>query len=513
ISDLMSLDVREVWVRGEDGVERRVPIEQVGTGMLVEFHAGEKIVVDGSVVEGEAAVDQAAITGESAPATKRLGDKVYAGSVVDLGEILIKVEKVGDDTSLARIVHMVEDAQNRRAPIQSYADTMAASLVPVSFIAALVVFAVTRDVQRVLNMLFIDFSCGLKLSTATAISAAISRAAKSGILVKGGSFIEAASGVETIILDKTGTITRGRPSIVKIGCAEGIPEQVVLQMAASAEMHSSHPLAVAIMDEVSRRGLAIPPHDDTRTVIARGIEARIPAFAGFAGGEVLVGSAKLMAERGVPMGLAFEKSSPSGTLIHVAANGSLVGTLEISDPIRPEFKRALNRLRYAGIDEIVMITGDNKDAAKSIADSLGLDGYVAEVLPEDKASFVAEKQRVSNVIMVGDGINDAPALAYADVGVAMGSGCTDTALESADVTINSDDPLKLPELVDIGRETMRIVHQNFGVTIIINTAAMMAGALGIITPVIASVIHNASTLGVVLNSGRVLLDPRRRRGN
>ncbi|MCR5537134.1 MAG: cation-translocating P-type ATPase [Succinivibrio sp.] len=513
ISNLVALDVREVWVNGEDGIERKLPIEDVKVGMLVSVHTGEKICVDGTVVSGQAAVDQAAITGESVPANKKQGDRAYAGTVVALGELQIRVERVGDDTSLARIVHMVEDANNRRAPIQNYADSMATALVPVSFLAAIIVYAATRNIQRVLNMLFIDFSCGLKLSTATAISAAISRAAKAGILVKGGSFIEQAANIDTVVLDKTGTITKGKPCIVKITTADKVKDETVLRLAASAEQHSTHPMAISILEEARKRKLNVPHHEDTTTVVARGILAHINKCPGFSGGEVLVGSRLFMEEQHIALTLEPEKTSPTGSLIYVAGAGRLLGVVEVDDPVRDDFKRAINRLRYNGIEEIMMLTGDNREVAKVIAQQVGLDGYLAEVMPEDKASYVAKAQSLGNVLMVGDGINDAPALAYADIGVAMGTGCTDTAMESSDVTINSEDPLKLPEFINIGKTTMRLVHQNFNVTIAVNTCAMMLGALGLITPLWASVVHNASTLGVVLNSARVLLEPRKRTHN
>lgn len=506
ISKLVALDVRDVWVKGEDGIERKVPLEQIQPGMIISVHAGEKICVDGTVTGGSAAVDQAAITGESIPAAKKEGDRAWAGTVVNLGELAIRVEKVGDDTSLARIVHMVEDANNRKAPIQNYADTMATALVPVSFFAAVIVYAVTHDLQRVLNMLFIDFSCGLKLSTATAISAAISRAAKSGILVKGGSFIEEATHIDTVILDKTGTITKGKPSVVKINCAPNVSADVILMLSASAEKHSSHPMAVSILSEAQKRKLEVPEHEDTETVVARGIRARIAPTPYFQGGEVLVGSQLFMQENQISNLFEAERTSPTGSFIYVSGAGRLLGIIEIDDPIRDEFKRTINRMRYNGIEEIKMLTGDSHAVAAAIADSLGLDGYEAEVLPEDKATFVNQAKHNGKVLMVGDGINDAPALAYADIGVAMGTGCTDTAMESADVTINSEDPLKLPEFINIGKKTMHLVRQNFHITIAVNTVAMMLGALGVITPLLASVVHNASTLGVVLNSGRVLID-------
>ena len=506
ISDLVSLDTQEVWLPDADGFERKVSVDSISPGMTVCIHNGEKICVDGEIIHGSAAVDQAAITGESAPVSKQVGDKVFAGTNIRLGDIKVRVEKVGDDTSLARIVHMVEDAHSRRAPIQNYANRMAASLVPVSFIAAAVVYLATRDLQRVLNMLFIDFSCGLKLSTATAMSAAISRLASDGILVKGGSFIEQAASVDTVVLDKTGTITKGRPEINHIAVTSKYDEKTVLALAAAVEAYSSHPMAIAVLEAAKERNLVSPRNLETRNVIARGIEADIESYGSFPGGEVIVGSRRFMVEKDISGVAEFEekRSSAASSFIYVAARGELIGVIESSDPIRPDFKRAINRLRYSGVDEIVMLTGDNKTTASQIAKSLGIDRYEAEVMPEDKAGFVTDAQRRSSVLMVGDGVNDAPALAYADVGVAMGSGCTDTAMETADVTINSEDPLKLPEFISLGKRTMRIVQQNFAATVAINTAAMTMGALGFINPLFSSIIHNASTLGVVLNSTRLL---------
>lgn len=297
ISGLLDLNQPYVWLV-DNGVECKVPVQEVRAGDIIAAHTGEKICVDGKVLEGTAAVNQSSITGESAPAMKRQGLPVYAGSVVEAGEIEILVEKVGKDTSLAHIVHLVEEAQTRRAPVQNFADTMANLLVPISFLGAAIVYGATRDWQRVLNLLFIDFSCGLKLSTATAISAAIGAAAKKGILVKGGNYIEALAETDTVVLDKTGTITVGVPQVSAIHTAPGVSEKEMLLLAASAEQHSVHPLSIAIQKYVQAQQWTVPQHRSSRTIVARGMAAVVPEFEGFSGGDVLVGSCKLMQERG-----------------------------------------------------------------------------------------------------------------------------------------------------------------------------------------------------------------------
>ena len=512
ISTLLRLDQQYIWKIEQDGHEVRVAVESLKPGDRVGVHLGEKICVDGRVLSGAAAVDQSSITGEYIPAEKNPGDYVYAGTVLQNGFLEIVVEKMGDDTALARIVHMVEEAQARRAPVQNFADRMANMLVPISFIAAGLVYGATKDWQRVLNMLFIDFSCGLKLSTATAISAAIGRAASRGVLVKGGNYVEALAGIDTVVMDKTGTITVGKPQIVAVKTAPGITERELLLLAASAELHSAHPLACAILDHVEAQGWEIPPHSSTETIIARGILAEVPDFEDIRGGRILVGSWKFMEENKLECrGSGDDSGAECGyNLVYVARDQTLLGLLVVSDPIRPNLKKTINQLRRQGVDEVVMITGDTEPVAKHVAAALDLDAHYAEVLPEDKATLVNRIKRRSQVLMVGDGINDAPALAFADVGVAMGGRRTDIAVESAAITINSEDPLVLSEVVSLGKQTMKIVQQNFTATIAVNTAAMLLGAIGRTNPMISALIHNAATIGVVLNSARILVARKKR---
>lgn len=502
ISGLLKLDQRDVWLV-ENGHERKVPVESLKRGDLIAVHLGEKICVDGSVVSGNAAVNQASITGESNPAIKQEKSPVYAGSVIEAGDLVIRVEKVGADTSLAQIIHLVEEAQTRRAPVQNFADKMANLLVPISFIGAAIVYGATKDWQRVLNLLFIDFSCGLKLSTATAISAAIGVAARKGILIKGGNYIENLADIDTVVLDKTGTITMGVPQIDHIETVEGVDDKEMILLAASAEMHSVHPLAVAVQKYVNAQGWQTPPHASSETVVARGMKATIPDFEGYEGGDILVGSRRFMTEEGVE-GMPVTDKTWGKNLLYIARNGEYLGFLVIQDPVRPGMKKTLNRMRRLGIDEVVMLTGDSKDVAAEVARDMDIDSYHAEILPEDKANYVMKMQKRGNVMMVGDGINDAPALAFADIGVSLGGNKTDIAAESAAITIRSEDPSKLYDALYIGRETMRAINQNFTATIVVNSAAMLLGALGKISPLWAAVIHNTATLAVVLNSVRIL---------
>ena len=510
ISGLLSLDQRYVWlVDGE--VERKVPIEQVKAGDIIAAHTGEKIVIDGRVLRGDAAINQASITGESNPAMKHKGMPVYAGSVVEAGELIIAVEKVGKDTSLAHIVHLVEEAQTRKAPVQNFADQMANFLVPISFLGAAIVYGATRDWQRVLNLLFIDFSCGLKLSTATAISAAIGAAAKRGILVKGGNYIEALAETDTVVLDKTGTLTVGVPQIAFVKTAGGVTEKETVLLAASAELHSVHPLAVAIQKYVKEHDWQTPHHKSSKTIVARGMQAEVPDFDGFPGGVIRVGSKKFLRENGIADDAQLDAGLLGKNLLYVARDEKLIGVIGIEDPIRPKMKKTLNQMRRYGIDEIVMLTGDSKAVAQEVARSMDIDSYHAEILPEDKSSYVNKLKQRGTVMMVGDGINDAPALAFADVGVSLGRRQTDIAAEASAVTIHSEDPSRLMEALQLGRRTMDLVQQNFMATILVNSGAMLLGALGKINPLWAAVIHNTATLAVVLNSCRILRPQRKSR--
>ena len=505
ITNMLKLDVPYVWLVDEDGRERKVHIDSVKPGQTISVFLGEKICVDGTIVRGVGSVDESPITGEYLPKEVYQGSYVYAGSILKSGQIQIAVKNVGDDTAITRIIKLIEEAQSKQAPIQSYADKMAQTLVPVSFILAGMVLFLTKDWNRVMNMLFIDYACGLKLSTSTAISAAIGKAAKQGILIKGGQYIESLAKVDTIVFDKTGTVTEGEPVIKRIYSFNSYTEEDVIRYAASAEEHSSHPIAGAIVNRAQELGLPIPDHGEVVTVIGRGIMAEVDK------GQLLVGSDVFMEEEQVDLTVSksleeLDLKAQKNSFIYVAYNGKLMGIISIYDPVRFGMKRTINQLRRYGVDEIILLTGDKRHNASRISSKLLLDDFFAEALPEDKANLIKMyKHRGNTVMMVGDGINDAPALAYADIGITLGGKRTDMAMEASDVIIISDDPLQLSTLIRLSQSSLKIINQNFVATVAINSLALMLGAMGTITPVFAAVIHNAATIGVVINSSKILI--------
>lgn len=504
IREMLSVGEEVVWKLQEDGTEVRVPLENLEVNDRIVVRTGEKISVDGLVEEGEAAVDQASITGEFLPVRKAEKNNVFAGTVVKSGRITVKAEKVGDQTAVARIVHMVEEASHKKAPIQAYADKISAGFIPVNFLLSALVFLVTKSPSRALNMLIIDYSCGVRLSTATALSAVIGNAARSGILIKGGNYIELLEEADTLILDKTGTLTEGRPQVVSVTACEGFTQREVIEIAAAAEEQSTHPLALAILDKVRRNGWKIPVHRDTHVHVARGIETRVGRSI------VRVGSRRYMEENGIDVAIAQEHISQHArrgeNLVYVAKSKSLLGMVGIEDSLRENMKKSLNRLRLEGMDDIILLTGDMEQHAEVVASRMAMDSYRAELLPEDKAETVLRLQSKGvHVVMVGDGINDAPALAYADVGIAMGGTRTDIAIEASDVTIAGDNPLMIPAVIRLAKKTMGIIRQNFGISLVVNSAGLVLSSMGVLPVFWGAVLHNATTVMVVLNSGRLLV--------
>ncbi len=504
IRDMLAVGEDEVWRLRDDGSEEKVAIDELEPGNRVVAHTGSKISVDGVVESGTAAVDQASITGEFLPAQKGDGDQVFAGTVVTAGSLVIRAKKVGDATAVARIVHMVEEASHRKAAIQLAADRLSAQFIPVNFALAGLVLLITGSVTRALNMLIIDYSCGVRLSTATALSASICTAARAGILVKGGNYLEELDTADTLIFDKTGTMTEGEPVLTSIVPLDNLSERRLVELAAAAEEASTHPLAAAVMATVRRRGYRIPDHGPSEVHIALGMQTTVGQST------IIVGSRRFMTESRVAVEAGDEAVSglvaKGDSVVYVARGRKLIGVLGIQDTLREDMKKALNRLRQCGVDDIILLTGDVEQHAEIVASRMAVDRFEAELLPEDKAEVVLRLQsRGVRVAMVGDGINDAPALAYADVGIALGGRRTDIAIEASDITIASDDPLMIPGTIRLARDTMAIVRQNFGIAIGVNTAALMSASLGVLPVFWGAVLHNATTVAVVLNSGRLLL--------
>lgn len=508
IKDMLSVGENYVWKEISEDNVKRVPIEEIQKDDIIVVQTGEKISVDGKIIRGEALIDQSSITGEYMPIKKSVGEEVYAGTIIKNGNISIIAEKVGDDRTVSRIIKLVEDANSNKADIQNYADTFSAQLIPLNFILAGIVYASTRSITKAMSMLVIDYSCGIRLSTAVAFSAAINTAAKNGILVKGSNFIEELSKAETVIFDKTGTITEGKPKVQSIEVFDNsISENEMIGLAGAAEEQSSHPLATAIMSEIKDRGIEIPKHNKIKTVVSRGVETKVGK--GKEAKTIRVGSKKYMLENNIDLTLATEAErgiiSRSEIGLYVSQDEKIIGLIGVSDPPRENIKKAINRLRNYGVDDIVLLTGDLRQQAETIASRMSIDRYESELLPEDKAKNILKFQsKGSNVIMIGDGVNDAPALSYANVGVALGSTRTDVAMEAADITITQDNPLLVPGVIGLSKSTVKTIKENFAMVIGLNTFALVLGATGILAPIYASVLHNSTTILVVLNSLKLL---------
>ena len=507
ISELLRGSQDTAWIRLTEGpgTEIQVPIDSVQIGDDVVIHDHVAIPVDGEVVDGEAIVNQSAITGENLPVSVVVGAHVHAGSVVVRGRLVVRAQAVGKQTAIGRIISRVEEAQHDRAPIQTVGENFSRRFVPTSFIVSAVTLAITGDVRRAMTMLLIACPCAVGLSTPTAISAAIGNGARRGILIKGGSHLEQAGRVDAIVFDKTGTLTVGRPVVTNIIALhkDWEPEQV-LAYAASSEIHSRHPLAEAVIRSTEERHITIPPHEECEVLVGLGMRTWAD------GRTLLLGSPGLLRAEKVRVS---KKASEwvdrlrhqAETPLLLAVDGTLVGLISLRDEVRPEAVEVLTKLRDNGIRRVVMLTGDHPDIAQVVAEELGIDEWRAEVMPEDKLEVVRRLQKDGYVVgMVGDGINDAPALAAADIGIAMGLAGTDVAVETADVALANDDLHRLLDVRDLGARAVDVIRENYGMSIAVNAAGLIIGAGGALSPVLAAILHNASSVAVVANSSRLI---------
>lgn len=505
IARLLQGNQDTAWVRLADGTEVEMATAELRVGDEVVVHDQVALPVDGVVVDGEAIIDQSAITGENLPVAVTADARVFAGSVVVRGRLVVRAEAVGSETTIGRIISRVEEAQHHRAPIQTVGESFSRRFVPASFLLSALTLVVTRDVRRAMTMLLVACPCAVGLSTPTAISAAIGNGARRGILIKGGSHLEEAGRVDAVVFDKTGTLTVGRPVVTNLVAfhKDWEPEQV-LAYAASSEIHSRHPLAEAVIRSTQERHIEIPPHEECEVLVGLGMRTWAD------GRTLLLGSPSLLEREKVRVtkkatDWVQKLRRQSETPLLLAVDGKLVGLISLRDEIRPESAAVLERLRANGVRRIVMLTGDHPETAAVVAEQLGIAEWQAEVLPEDKLAVVRRlREEGHTVAMVGDGVNDAPALAEADIGIAMGLGGTDVAVETADVALASDDLHRLLDVRDLGGRAVGVIRQNYAMSIAVNALGLLIGAGGALSPVLAAVLHNASSVAVVANSSRLI---------
>ena len=491
-----------------DGVETVVPVEQVRVGDLIRIRPGENIPVDGTVIEGLTAADESMMTGESLPVEKRPGDRVVGGTIARDGSVLFRATAVGKDTVLARIVRLVEEAQGSKPPVQALVDRVAAIFVPAVIGVAFLTFAgwylvagagLPTALVNFVAVLVIACPCALGLATPMAIMVGTGTGARRGILIRRAESLERIQEVDTVILDKTGTVTEGRPVLTDIVPIGGNTETALLRVAASLEARSEHPLALAVVNEARRRGLAIPEPSEFRAVSGFGVTGVVEGHA------VAIGTAALVRDAGIPSGggeAAGRLSAEGKTVLYVASDGAVVGVLAVADTLKPDAARSVRALRSLGLT-VVMLTGDHRSAAVRIAAEAGIDRVEAEVLPDQKSARIREIQRQGHrVAMVGDGINDAPALAQADVGIALGTG-TDIAVESADLTLVHGDLRGVGRAIRLSRRMMRTIRQNLFWAFVYNSVGIPLAAFGFLNPMIAAAAMAFSSVSVVGNSLRL----------
>ena len=500
----MALNVDKVWVRSQ-GTEVLVPLTKVCSGDEVVVRSGNMIPLDGTVLEGEAMVNQAALTGEAMPVRKAEGSTLYAGTVVEEGECVFIAKAEGGSNRYDKIVAMIEESEKLKSSTENRALVLADKLVPWCLGATVVTYLLTRNATRAISCLMVDFSCALKLSMPLAVLSAMRECGSYHITVKGGKYLEALSQADTIVFDKTGTLTRATPQVVEVVPFSGCNEREVLQLAACLEEHFPHSMANAVVRAAKERGISHEEmHSEVEYIVAHGIASRV------GGQRVVIGSHHFVFEDEkctIPTAeqQKFDALKPAYSHLYMAASGQLVGVICISDPLRPEAAAVLNGLRALGIRNTVMMTGDSERTAAAIAKQVGVDRFFAEVLPEDKANFVQQaKAEGHTVVMIGDGINDSPALSAADIGIAINSGAA-IAREIADVTIKADSLEELVALKAIANSLQKRVHANYRFVLTFNSALIALGALGILQPASSAMLHNLSTIGISLKSMTNLL--------
>lgn len=486
-----------------DGQEYEVPVAEVTMGEVAVVRPGERIPVDGEVIEGQAPVDQSPITGESVPVDKVPGDAVFAATVAQAGFLKVQATKVGSDTTFARIVRLVEETEAHKAPVQRFADRFSAYYLPGVLLLALATYFLTAHVVNAVAVLVVACACAIALATPVVVLASGGNAARRGLLIKGGSGLEQLARVDTVVMDKTGTLTLGTPQVTDVVALSGLAEGDLLRVVAGVESRSEHPLAKAILRAAAARELVPPEPEAVTPLPGRGLLGTLD------GHRWAVGNRRLLAEHGAVLEHAQETRAQAleaqgKTVFFVTDEHGIAGLVAVGDTLRPGAKEALAELKGLGVRRLLLLTGDNERVAAAVAKELGLEAR-ANLLPEDKIAAVKALQDEGAVVMmVGDGVNDAPALAQADVGAAMGGGGSDMAIEAADVALMREDWALVPEALRIGRRAARTIRQNLGFTALYNVVGIAFAALGLLPPMWAAAAQSLPDIAIMLNSSRLL---------
>jgi len=502
IASLIHLIPKMACVRGE-GSEVQVPIEKVKVKDIVVVKPGERIPVDGIILAGGGSINQSTLTGESIPVEKGVGEKVYCGTFNESGSFEMEATQVAEDTKLAHIKRLIIEAQAGKSPIQRVMDRFSRYFIPAIFIIALFTFLITGEAIRAITLLIVACPCALILGTPTAVVASIGNAARQGILIKGGAFLEQMGRLKILLLDKTGTLTQGRPKVVELKPFNGLNEKEVLYWAAIAEKRSEHPLGRAIMEKAEELGLNIPHPESFENIRGKGVRAQWNAK------RIVVGRSEMLKSEGIEIpesvdGLLRSKASEGMTSLLISLDHHLTGLISITDTLREKARTTIEKIRREGVTEIWMLTGDSHHVAERIGKELDV-RYEAELLPEEKVVRVKEwKRKGQTVAMVGDGVNDSPALAAADIGIAMGAVGTDVAIETADIALMTDELEKIPTVIRLSRKALRVIKENLFFALVFNTVLVLLSAQGWVTMILGAILHQLSSLLVILNSMRLL---------
>ena len=492
------------------GEEITVPVTEIQADDIVVVRPGDRIPVDGIVATGASSVDQAPITGESVPVEKEEGDEVFAGTLNESGRLEIRTTGAGENTTLSKIVHLVQEAQGTRAPIQNIADKFTVYFLPAVVLLAIIGFAISHDVHVAVSVLLVACPCAFAIATPTALTAGVSNMARHAVLIKGGKFLELAQKIDTLLVDKTGTFTFGRPKATDIVAFGNASEHELLSLAATAEKYSEHPLAKSIIEIVRERDIEIPDPDEFEIKAGMGVKATWHKKC------ILVGKPQFLLDEGLRAtvesdSMVSQYSEQGKTVILVSCDGTIIGGIAIADEVRPEAGKAIASLKSMGIKRIVMLTGDNEKVAKAVAEEIGVDDFVAELLPEAKQEYVRNLQSKGEIVgMIGDGINDAPALALADVGIAMAAAGTDIAIETADVALMNDNIAGVVDFVWMSGKVIRRIKINIFLSMIYNAIGLILGVSAMLTPVTAVLYQEAGCVSVVASSTLLLWSKRRR---